>query len=225
MDILDCDEDEFCSINTNTCVKKTSGQNASGEQPSSKLESLELRPAKINSTILKGDFAVYPLFIVNKGNDKIDLEFEFNEKLFSLYPEFDGGKVSVGAGNIGELYLTLKEQPKKDVNEKFIVRAGEDYIELPIEITLTENTGEVSTDYVAQSFVKSTGYYCRELSGEQCVVGEVCSGREVSSLDGNCCAGQCEVEKEGGLGWIGWGILGVVAIVIVIVVGRYLKKR
>ena len=137
-----------------------------------------------------------------------------------------GNKFVVGSDKVLEFNLSLMREINSPVNELIYVKSGDWKIDLPVNISLTENEHEVTTTYLEEGFTESSLYYCSELNGIQCSAGEICSGEISISLEGACCIGGCKKESSDfGFSWIGYLIGGIVIIILLIVWVKYKKVK
>ncbi len=183
-------------------------------------------PRVIRSTVLlSGTPPVYQFRILNQGEDGIsNLILGYKRGLFSIYPL---GNISVGVNNSAQFNLSLKNAPDKEIREVIRGRVGNYSAYLLIKINVTEFENQTSTSYIKKNESgESSLYYCSELSGKLCGGGEVCSVAEVSSIEGECCVGNCIEREEGGSrSWIGYLILVVIVLVLIVIFVKYRKIK
>ena len=188
----------------------------------SRLPEIRFRPRIIQTTILSDQIGSYPFYIINAGDLEEEVEFEYDEAVFEVYPK---NKSFVLRSNENrEFNLTLKKKLDKNFNSTILAKIGNESIEMPIEILITENIDEIGTPYLKPDYVETKDYTCSELNGIQCDPGEICSNSTIS-LDGSCCVGVCQEPEETSYSWIGWLIAAVILIILVIIWGRYKKAK
>lgn len=179
-------------------------------------------PNAIVSTIFAEEKIIYPFNIINFGDEKIEnITVIYNRKLFSLSEE----NISLESQEIKEINLSIIAQinddlKKKGIDEKIKINSGDNKLELPVVIRFTENKNESSTPYLTGG----KSYYCSELKGIVCLAGEKCDGEVKSSIDGDCCAGKCSIEKKG-LSWISYLISFLIILIIIYLFVKYRKAK
>jgi len=183
-----------------------------------RLPEFRFKPRTIKSTIInEGKTIVYPIQIINSGEEKISILFDYDKDIF-LIPK---NEVTIQSNEIYEFNATLKKFPSENLNEIIYAKSGNFSIELPVVIEITNSIDEANTD-----FSETELYYCSELNGKQCTANEICDGDLEQSLDGACCVGVCKEEDTGGsYTWIGWILAGIVVLIIAIVFVKYRKTK
>ncbi len=175
-------------------------------------------PDRINKVVLINEKVIFPIQIVNRGNSTLNLQFIFNENRFKINPEVK----EIKPNSVLNLDVTVLDSLL--VDENIQVTIGNETFNLPIKISYTENKSEVM-DIPANNSIESR-FYCIELNGIKCASGQICSGQNVSSLDGGCCLGQCQIpKKSSSYSWVGYLLVVIILIILVIIGGRYLKSK
>ncbi|MCA9485959.1 MAG: hypothetical protein KC506_03895, partial [Nanoarchaeota archaeon] len=180
----------------------------------------EFVPGEMDLVVLVGsERPVYSFTLRNKGKSKIDnLRLEYNKVKFKVTPEEN---ISIGANESFSFSLEVL-QDVRGQSQGAIVASSGDYNEyMLVKFRGTENSEEVSTNYVGGD----EGYKCIELGGLECGSGETCSSSLVSSIDTNsCCTGTCvEPEGSGSKSWIGYLIAGIIVLAGIILFLKYRK--
>ena len=227
--ISNVNETEFREINIGkyTIPVYIIGKEANVTREEEEEATLRLNPLVIASTVLAEEIIDYPFAIINFGDKKIsDIEIEYNRALFEIVIGAEKieiepmSAVNLNISIVGNITDEIKEI---GINETIYIRSGGFSLELPVRISFTEIEEEVKTPYLEEEQIL---YYCPELDGKTCVADEICDGVVQKSLDGDCCVGNCVVEKKGGSrAWIGWLIVGIALIGITFVFLKYRKAK
>ncbi len=112
-----------------------------------------------------------------------------------------------------------KENKTKDAEEK---------TDSGYTVAEDENGNQILIDEEGNIVEKNVSIKtCEELKGEKCVVDEeVCDGKKIDALDGECCIGTCEKkEKSKNQKIIGWAILGLIVILLIWFKTKFNKTR
>ncbi len=190
-----------------------------------RVDELRFSPRIIESRILITDKnRHYPFIITNAGEKEIrDVTLEYDDELFIVGPNT---KFNIAAGKNVYLNLSLKNIPKDNIKKSIYAKYGNNSIEMLVDITQTENIEEAETPYLESSYNETSLFYCAELSGAQCSASETCSGNIVSSINGACCVGKCQVSEESSsYAWIGYLLAGIVIVGGLILWLRYKKQK
>ncbi|MFH1290902.1 MAG: hypothetical protein ABIH92_05880 [Nanoarchaeota archaeon] len=185
-----------------------------------------ISPGVIRDTVLFEDEPGYSFVIKNQGVNPItDLAFDYDGGRFRVYPDSD---VSIGVNESAQFNLTLINPVKNNMRGVVVAYSRDVFEYLLFTINVTTDEGSVGIEYSRNSSVGGPSYRCSELSGIFCTAGEICTGREVQTLDGSdCCVeGWCEKESGGGSKtWIGYLIAGIVLLGILILYVKYKKTK
>jgi len=80
-------------------------------------------------------------------------------------------------------------------------------------------------NYTKTNKTKKVELYCYEYPGTICYPDETCSGETRETLDGICCIGTCEKEKETGSVWLGYLLILVLIALLGYIGYRYYKTK
>lgn len=196
-------------------------QNGSGGE--TEIPRIRFFPKTIESIILYGESAVYPVRIINDGDLEIrDMRIEYDSERFSASPDYFE---TILPNESAEFNLTVKEG-NDSFNEVISARSGEFVFEMSVNLNYTENSSEVKTPYTGSNYTGGQGYYCSELGGRICSAGEECSGSTVSSLDSpSCCTTVCAPPEEDNYAWVGYLIGTLMALILIGIMMRYFKTK
>ncbi len=184
------------------------------------------RPSIIESVIyIEEGFSDYPFAIINNEKRKIDLQLIYNKDIFVIEKSEN---LTIDPEQILFLKLNLAPLVKynKNLEEKIIVKLGEEEYLLPVYINFTEKKDEAKTPYLEEGFNESSLRYCDNLGGEICIAGEVCNSEVLDSREGECCLGQCiSPQSQSSYSWIGYLIAGIVLLILIFVYLKYKKSN
>ncbi|MDP1695733.1 MAG: hypothetical protein Q8L29_02365 [archaeon] len=168
-------------------------------------------PQKIKREVIANEEETYLISVLNDGDDIESLSLEYDKNIFSISSELPS---SLENGKRFEFNLSVKTD--KEIKEEITLKADDYTFNLPIEITISELPAQ------NKSTVKGM-FYCDELAGKICKGGEVCSIETITSLDGECCKGEC-AEESGSSSSLGIGYL-IAALVLIGIIFIYYKYR
>jgi hypothetical protein len=195
---------------------------SSGAPIEDALPDLRFKPRFIESTVLRGEGADYPIYLVNAGGSNVKkVDIVYNKNLFTLSPE----SFNLSSGEKEEIVLSLKNPADKNIDE-IIFANGEGFsINLSVKIEVTEDESKAGTSYLKEEYSESEQYYCGEMNGMICTANEICSNATAPTLDGTCCLGKCSAPKSWTKILIGAAIIAVVAGIGYFVFLRYRKIK
>ncbi len=162
----------------------------------------------------------YPISIKNNGNKAIDSVVIYsNNPLFKIYP---AKLKNMSIGEEKEINLSIDGPLNKTIEDSLYIQAGDGIVVLPVFLGVGLDESNASSD-------KENKYYCVELGGKLCVVGEVCNGESKLSRDanGSCCLGSCgkAPAAKTSLKWVGWLLLAILIAGVAIVWIKYKKAK
>lgn len=185
----------------------------------------KFNPEFIRSVVLRGtEKSVYSFKIENEGERTIrNLFFDYDERVFEISPREN---FVIPPNESFEFNLTLRNSNGSEMRDVILAFVGEQSAFMIVAVNFTLDEEEAETEYFENSSGALTGYYCSELNGKFCAGGEICSGQNVISLDGNCCVGGiCEAEKKTSYSWIGYLIAAIIILILLIVYLKYKKTK
>jgi len=171
--------------------------------------------------ILEGESRDYEVSLINEGEGTIrDVEIDYNKSVFSISPESID---SIDANESVNLTVSLLGGFVKDVREVIYARFDDKSTDLVVDISFTQEQGEVSTQFLDPENGTGLGYFCSEVPGTICAADQECTGQAIQVLDGSCCLGRCVTEEEGGGGFFIGVVLILVLVIVVFVIWRKYK--
>jgi hypothetical protein len=127
---------------------------------------LRFKPQFLESVVLFDEIApVYPVQLINFGEEEIIVELEFNDEIFYV-EEFE--EIRIGPNSAYDLDISFNSFPENGVEETIYARSGNFSVEMPIVIDITENSTEVVTPYLEPDYNNSNVPSCSELDGLVC---------------------------------------------------------
>ncbi len=181
---------------------------------------LILSPSIINRAVLSNSNYSFNISLTNNGSTALqNIQFSFNENLFSLYPQSIN---SLAPQETKEIVVNLLKTSITKIQEDIIIYDSNQQLKiLNLNISFTPNPNNIST---TNDSTQNVQYYCSELNGVFCSANELCSSEQVQSLDGLCCTGTCSIEEDSGFGWIGYLSIAIVIGLLLFVYLKYAKS-
>jgi len=187
---------------------------------------IDVVPIEIQRIVMVGSGGLfYPILLKNSGEESIDYI-----EIWSDHPRLRVKPIEIKNISIGdevEINLSVLGSLDEKIESVVYIQAGSEVTILPVSLDVSSDNATVDVGGGGQR-----GFYCVELGGRLCVVGEVCNGETKSALDGGCCLGVCSDaesssggDEEGGWGWIGWLLMGIVVLVVIIVFVKFKKAK
>ncbi|MDP3881613.1 MAG: hypothetical protein Q8Q31_01915 [Nanoarchaeota archaeon] len=154
----------------------------------------------------------YTLSVRNSEDKEIkNIHFTYDESKFRILPK---GNFSLNPNQTRYYNLTILNISNLKDYEEIYARSNASYARLLVNINIVANSELNDSDLNSSSINKTNKELrCSEIRGGRfCSAGQVCSGQSVSSLDGSCCIGACNIKKKSGSNsWLGY-ILGLILV-------------
>ncbi len=180
--------------------------------------SLLVTPTTIKRIILSNSNYSFNVSLTNNGSSALqNIQFSFNENLFSIYPQ---SLTNLESQETKDVTITLLKTSMSKMDENILIyNSNEQLNNLRLNLSFTSDSNKTS---INNNDTLEAQYYCSELNGVFCSANELCSSEAIQALDGLCCTGTCSIEEESSFGWLGY--LSIV-IVIGILLFIYLKYK
>ncbi len=185
---------------------------------------LYFEPSFIKRNVGLNQELIYTIFVKNAENVSFeDVFFEYDKDLFVILPD---GKFNLKDFESKQFNLTLKNDFTENFESSVVIVYGSgERREIPIEISLDTNINTINENFSA---VPVSEYFCSELAGVKCSVGESCSGENKEAIDGVCCLGTCTTSNSSSgssNAWIGYLLALIIFGIIGYVVYKYKKTK
>ncbi len=157
--------------------------------------------------------------IENLGSSNLSgIQFVYNREKIKINPE---SGFTINSGEIKDFEVVIIDWENVE-RELIIAYAGNQSRQFLLMVNESYANENPQPTYIEENQVNSY-FYCSELRGSICFGEDVCSGEQVSSVDGACCLSSCVPKEETGYSWIGYLISGILLLVLIYIFFKYKK--